>query len=175
MLRFTTRPTFDLAVQGAGKNEGSEKMVMTRISGQNSVLLAIVGFGVLAGVAFIFVKVLVAELTPLQVVASRTMAGSVAVVGVMLMTRISMPKSMAFVRGVIVLGVLDGVAPYLLIAHAQVHVTSATARDPGLDHATVHNALRMVECARASLGAQRHSPAQSPGLPALPSSSVQTH
>ena len=102
-------------------------MVMTRISGQNSVLLAIVGFGVLAGAAFIFVKVLVAELTPLQVVASRTMAGSVAVAGVMLLTRTRVPTSMAFVRGVIVLGVLDGIAPYLLIAHAQVHVTSATA------------------------------------------------
>jgi len=102
-------------------------MIMTRISGQNSVLLAIVGFGVLAGAAFIFVKVLVAELTPLQVVASRTMAGSVAVGAVMLLTRTRMPKSMAFVRGVLVLGVLDGVAPYLLVAHAQVHVTSATA------------------------------------------------
>ena len=112
---------------GVGQNEGKCEMVKTRMSGQNSVLLAIVGFGVLAGAAFIFVKVLVAELTPLQVVASRTMAGSIAVVGVMLLTRTSLPKSTAFVRGVLVLGVLDGVAPYLLVAHAQVHVTSATA------------------------------------------------
>src|SRR5687768_694627 len=102
-------------------------MVMMRMLGQQSVFLAILGFGVLAGAAFIFVKVLVAELTPLQVVASRTMAGSIAVVGVMLLTRTGMPRSAAFVRGVLVLGVLDGVAPYLLVAHAQVHVTSATA------------------------------------------------
>jgi drug/metabolite transporter (DMT)-like permease len=102
-------------------------MVMTRISGQNSVFLAILGFGVLAGAAFIFVKVLVSEQTPLQVVASRKMAGSIAVVGVMLLTRTGMPMSAVFVRGVLVLGVLDGVAPYLLVAHAQVHVTSGTA------------------------------------------------
>jgi drug/metabolite transporter (DMT)-like permease len=108
-------------------DEGKCEMVMTRISGQNSVLLAIVGFGVLAGAAFIFVKVLVAELTPLQVVASRTVAGSVAVSAVMLLTRTRMPISAAFVRGVLILGVLDGVAPYLLVANAQMHVSSATA------------------------------------------------
>ncbi len=108
-------------------DEGKCEMVMTRISGQNSVLLAIVGFGVLAGAAFIFVKVLVAELTPLQVVASRTVAGSVAVSAVILLTRTRMPISAAFVRGVLILGVLDGVAPYLLVANAQMHVSSATA------------------------------------------------
>jgi drug/metabolite transporter (DMT)-like permease len=34
---------------------------------------------------------------------------------------------MRFARGIVVLGVLDGIVPYLLMAHAQVHVTSAMA------------------------------------------------
>ncbi len=94
---------------------------------QYTVVLAIVGFGVLAGAAFIFVKVLVGELTPMQVVASRTIAGSVAVGGVMVATRRSLPMSRQFGRGVLVLAVLDGVAPYLLVAHSQVHVSSGHA------------------------------------------------
>jgi drug/metabolite transporter (DMT)-like permease len=100
---------------------------MRRLVSTHAVWLAIVGFGVMAGAAFLFVKVLVGELTPMQVVASRMLAGSIAVSAVIVATRTSMPRSMRFVRGVLVLGVLDGVAPYLLMAHAQVQVTSAMA------------------------------------------------
>ena len=100
---------------------------MTKLVNQHAVWLAIVSFGVMAGAAFILVKVLVGELTPMQVVASRMLAGSIAVSAVVIATRTSMPKSVKFVRGIVVLGVLDGVAPYLLIANAQIHVSSAMA------------------------------------------------
>lgn len=100
---------------------------MTRVIRAQSVWLAIVGFGVMAGAAFLFVKVLVGELTPMQVVGSRTLAGSLAVGGVIVVTRTSVPVSVRFVRSVFVLGVLDGVAPYLLMAYGQVHVTSSLA------------------------------------------------
>lgn len=101
---------------------------MGRTNGSGGgVVLALIGFGVLAGAAMMFVKVLVGEMTPLQAVAARTVLAAISVGAVMLVTRTGIPRSADYLRGVVVLALLDGVIPYMLIAWGQLHVTSASA------------------------------------------------
>lgn len=74
-----------------------------------------------------FVKLLVGELTPLQLVSGRVAMASLPLMVMMLATR-SVPAITArFLAGATLLALVDTIAPYLLIARSQLHVSSATA------------------------------------------------
>jgi drug/metabolite transporter (DMT)-like permease len=97
-----------------------------KLDKQSAVVASIVGFGILAGAAFVFVRILVRELTPLQLVGARTATGAFAVMAFVSLSRASFRVSLLWTPGVILLALLDSVIPYLLIAYGQAHVTSAT-------------------------------------------------
>ena len=85
---------------------------------------ALAGFGMLAGCAFLFVKVLVGELTPLQLVAARSLTAAITVGSVMLITKARVPLTRSYLKGAVLLALLDGLIPYVLVAWAEIHVTS---------------------------------------------------
>jgi drug/metabolite transporter (DMT)-like permease len=94
---------------------------------QTRVLLGLIAFGVTGGAAFMFVKLLVGELTPLQLTGGRVVTAAVPLLVMSALAR-SLPRlSSELLRGLTILAVLDTIAPYLLIAWAQLHVNSSTA------------------------------------------------
>jgi drug/metabolite transporter (DMT)-like permease len=91
------------------------------------VVLGLLGFGVTAGSAFMFVKLLVGEITPMQLVAGRVAIASVPLLVLMAIAG-SMPKlSRPFLAGAMLLAIIDTIGPYLLISWSQQHVSSSTA------------------------------------------------
>jgi drug/metabolite transporter (DMT)-like permease len=91
------------------------------------VVLGLVSFGVVGGSAFMFVKLLVGEITPLQLVAGRVALGAFALSALMLAMGQTPALSGRLLRGAVLLAALDTIGPYLLIAWAQQYVTSSTA------------------------------------------------
>jgi drug/metabolite transporter (DMT)-like permease len=74
-----------------------------------------------------FIKLLVGELTPLQVTTGRTLMAAVPLLALAAATA-SVPRmSSGLVLGATVLALLDTVVPYLLISWAQLHINSSTA------------------------------------------------
>lgn len=95
--------------------------------GQAKIFAALILLGVLFGSSFLCVKVLVGEITPMQVVAGRLTLAAIGVLALMAV-RGSRPRlTPNVVVCVAVLGVLDGVLPSALIALAEVHIKSGTA------------------------------------------------
>lgn len=91
------------------------------------VLVVLLTLGVLFGSSFLCVKVLVDEITPMQVVAGRLTLAATGVLALMAI-RGSRPRLTWRVGvGVCVLGVLDGVLPSALIAAAETRIESGLA------------------------------------------------
>jgi drug/metabolite transporter (DMT)-like permease len=99
---------------------------MPKISRDTKIMLAVVAFGFAVGTNFMFVKLLVGEISPLQLVTGRL---ALAAAPLLALTMIySRPRiTVPFVTGAAVLGAIDTVAPYLLIAWGQQSVASSTA------------------------------------------------
>lgn len=94
---------------------------------QTAVLGALLLIGALFGSSFLFVKVLLGDMTPSQVMAGRL---TVAAAGVLLLMALrgSRPRvTGGLLASLVVLGVLDGVVPSLLIAWAEVRIDSGLA------------------------------------------------
>jgi drug/metabolite transporter (DMT)-like permease len=91
------------------------------------VSLALLTCGVTGGSLFIFVKLLVGEITPLQLAASRAALAGVILLSIVLVGRAMPPLTRPLVFGAIILAVVDTTTPYLLIAWGSQHVPSATA------------------------------------------------
>jgi drug/metabolite transporter (DMT)-like permease len=91
------------------------------------VVFGLISFGVVAGSAFMFVKLLVGEISPLQLVAGRVALGALALMAMMTAMGQAPAISWRLLRGAGVLALLDTIGPYLLIAWAQQYVTSSTA------------------------------------------------
>ena len=89
--------------------------------------LAILAFGITGGSAFMFVKLLVGELTLLELVAGRVTLGA-APLCLLTLAAGRLPRlSRSLIGGAGLLALLDTVAPYLLVAWSQHHINSSTA------------------------------------------------
>jgi drug/metabolite transporter (DMT)-like permease len=91
------------------------------------VSLALLLCGISGGSLFIFVKLLVGEITPLQLAASRAALGAVILLSIVLAGRAMSPLTKPLILGAIILALVDTTTPYLLIAWGSQHVPSATA------------------------------------------------
>lgn len=91
------------------------------------VLLGLIACGFTGGSSFIFVKLLVGEITPLQLAAARVALAGLFLTVIALSRRPLPSLSSPVLRGAVVLAVLDTATPFLLIAWASVEVTSSTA------------------------------------------------
>ncbi len=79
------------------------------------------------GSSYLFIKVAVAEVPALTMVAARLVMGSLILWGLLWATRRSMPRSRAMWGTYTVLGVLNGALPYSLIFWSEQHISSGLA------------------------------------------------
>jgi drug/metabolite transporter (DMT)-like permease len=87
----------------------------------------IVGAGVIFGSAFLCTKILVQELTVLQIVTARMFLGAAAVTAFMLLTG-RLPKlTRGMLAGATVLALADALIPYLLISWGETRINSGEA------------------------------------------------
>lgn len=87
----------------------------------------IVLHSILWGASFFFGAVAIKEVTPLTITAFRAVPASLIVVGVCLALGHAIPRHWAFWRRMVVLGILNNIAPMLLILWAQYQVASGVA------------------------------------------------
>jgi drug/metabolite transporter (DMT)-like permease len=100
---------------------------MTVLSRDSRVVLGLLGFGLTGGSAFMFVKLLVGEITPLQLVAGRVALAAVPLLVLMALAGSAPRLSARFLMGAAALALIDTIGPYLLVAWAQLHINSSTA------------------------------------------------
>jgi drug/metabolite transporter (DMT)-like permease len=79
------------------------------------------------GASFLFIKVALEGLSPAQVVLGRVLAGAVALLAVVAVTRQRLPREAAVWGHLAVVAVLLCVAPFSLFARAELHVSSGLA------------------------------------------------
>lgn len=89
-----------------------------------AVLLALGGVW---GASFLFIKVSVDEIPPLEVAGGRIFFGALAVVVVMVIQRKPLPHSPALIAKVALMALFANVVPFTLIAWAEVHIDSGIA------------------------------------------------
>ena len=115
--------------------------------------------GLAWGASFLFIKVGLEGLSPAQVVLGRLVGGAVTLGAVSVVTRQSLPRTPAVWAHLAVVSVLLCVAPFLLFAWAEQHVTSGLA--------SIYNAttpLMTMLVALAALPQERPSRARLAGL-----------
>ncbi len=96
------------------------------VMGTREWLLLLVLSG-LWGCSFFFFKVLVAELPPFTVVFGRVALAALLLNGLLLLRRDPMPASLRLWGSFAVLGLLNNVVPFTLIAWGELHITSGLA------------------------------------------------
>ncbi len=79
------------------------------------------------GASFLFIKVVVEETSPLELVAGRLFFGALAVALVLALRRLPLRWSPALLGKVSLMAVFSNVVPFALIAWAEVHIASGTA------------------------------------------------
>lgn len=94
---------------------------------QTKVLGVLVALGGIFGAAFFFMKVLVEEIAPLEIVAGRLLLGTLVVMGLILARGKAFRVSPSMIAKVSLLAVLDSIVPYTLVAWAEVRVDSSVA------------------------------------------------
>jgi drug/metabolite transporter (DMT)-like permease len=87
----------------------------------------LVVLSVLWGGSFLFVGVSVRELPPITVAALRVALAALALVAVLQMRGASLPRSAAVWRAFLLMGVLNNVIPFTLIAWGQSHIAAGLA------------------------------------------------
>ncbi len=90
-------------------------------------LVTLFALGGVWGASFLFIKVLVEETEPLDVVAGRLFLGAAVVVAIMALRGIRLRGSPPLLAKVSLMALLSNVAPFGLIAWAEVHIDSGTA------------------------------------------------
>ena len=94
---------------------------------QTRTALVLLGLGVIFGSAFLFMKVLVAEIGPLTLVTGRLILGAAAVLTVLAIRREPLGWTPALAAKVTLLATLSLVIPFGLIAWAEQHIASGMA------------------------------------------------
>jgi len=79
------------------------------------------------GASFLFIKVVVEETSPLELVAGRLLFGAVAIVALMALRRTPVPRRPSLLAKVCFMALMSNVIPFFLIAWAEVHIPSGTA------------------------------------------------
>jgi drug/metabolite transporter (DMT)-like permease len=97
------------------------------ISKDMRVMLGLLAFGISGGSAFMFVKLLVGEITPLQLTTGRVVMAAVPILAMTVLAGSFPRMSSKLMTSVTLLAFLDTIAPYLLIAWAQLQINSSTA------------------------------------------------
>src|SRR5688572_9363748 len=95
-------------------------------SQEGRVMLALLAFGVTGGSAFMFVKLLVGEISPLQIATGRVALGALPLLALMRFTHSTPVLSPRFLVAATVLAVVDTIVPYLLVGWAQRSIPSST-------------------------------------------------
>ena len=90
-------------------------------------VVALLALGSVWGSSFLFIKVIVEEIAPLELVVGRLALGTLAVWPVLLYRRLPLRRSPTLLAKVAVLALLGMVAPFALIAWAEVHIDSGVA------------------------------------------------
>ncbi len=90
-------------------------------------LIILFALGGVWGASFLFIKVLVEETQPLEVVAGRLLFGALAVAAIMLARGMRLRWSAPLLGKVSLMAMMSNVAPFALIAWAEVHIASGAA------------------------------------------------
>src|SRR5262245_54721709 len=91
------------------------------------VALALLLCGLIGGSSFIFIKLVLADISPLQLAASRVGLGAPVLVAIMLIRSTRPHLTRPLLTGVVTLAVVDTAGPFLLIAWATSQTTGATS------------------------------------------------
>jgi drug/metabolite transporter (DMT)-like permease len=86
-----------------------------------------VGLSLIWGSVYVLIKVALSAISPMAIVEDRLVLGSLVVTGVLLLRRTPLGWSRQVILRSVALGVLGTVLPFLLVATAEVHVTSIAA------------------------------------------------
>ncbi|MCX5121763.1 DMT family transporter [Micromonospora sp. NBC_00362] len=111
------------------------------------------------GASFLFIKIGLEGLSPTQVVLARLVFGAAALLAITLFTRQALPREAIVWGHLTVVAILLCVAPFLLFAWAEQHISSGLA--------SIYNAttpLMTMLVALAALPAERPTPARLTGL-----------
>lgn len=100
---------------------------MRNESSDGRVMLGLLAFGFAGGAAFMFVKLLVAEISPLQIATGRVALGALPLLALVRVKHSTPHISPRFLLAVAVLAMIDTVMPYVLIAWSQRSIPSSTA------------------------------------------------
>ena len=87
----------------------------------------LVALGCTWGASFLFIKVIVEDVSPIEVVAGRLFFGALAVMGFLLITRHEFRWSPGVPAKMAVLAVASNIAPFWLISWGEQHINSGTA------------------------------------------------
>ena len=90
-------------------------------------LVTLLVLGGVWGSSFLFIKVVVEETSPLELVAGRLFFGALAIALVMALRRTPLPRRPSLLAKVCLMALMSNVVPFLLIAWAEVHIPSGTA------------------------------------------------
>src|SRR3972149_5211682 len=90
-------------------------------------LVTLLTLGGVWGASFLFIKVVVEETSPLDLVAGRLFFGALAIALVMALRRVRGRWRPSLLAKVSLMAVLSNVVPFALIAWAEVHIASGTA------------------------------------------------
>jgi drug/metabolite transporter (DMT)-like permease len=88
---------------------------------------ALLALGCIWGSSFLYIRVAVEEVNPLQVVLFRTAAGAAVLLCVIAVQRRRLDLSPAYLRGVLLLSLVGTVTPFLLISWAETEIDSGPA------------------------------------------------
>lgn len=87
----------------------------------------LIALGCVWGASFLFIKVTVDQITPLELVTGRLVFGALAVLPFVLYRRLPFVREPSMIGKLAVLAVLSNVGPFALIAWAEVHIETGVA------------------------------------------------
>ena len=87
----------------------------------------LIGLGGVWGASFLFIKVLLDDLEPLQLVAARLVLGAVVVLAMLVVMRRPVRRDPRFFANAALLAIVANVIPFALIAWAEEHIDSGVA------------------------------------------------
>jgi drug/metabolite transporter (DMT)-like permease len=90
-------------------------------------LIRLGALAVLWGSGFLFIKVALEGMSPIQIVLGRLIAAAVVMVGVITYRREHLPRRLLPWAHLAVMAVVTNIAPYFLFAWAELHITSSLA------------------------------------------------
>lgn len=95
--------------------------------GEAAVIPVILGLGVVWGLAFILIKVLVEDLSPTEIAAGRLPLAALTVLVVAAVVRARFPSTPRVLAGIAVMAMLDTVIPYTLVGWAETRIDGGIA------------------------------------------------